>query len=172
MEKTGSNHDFIGYDYLECRTNTVYRSLYLDGYKNLGWITDENYNQSKAVMRLKRDRKIANKPELIRLQSHFEACMKDLAALEKVKSSSATMVAIIGGAVGTVFLAGAVFAVTAEPPIIWLTMLLGIPGLAGWILPAPIYRLLVKRDAKKVAPLIDAKYDEVYEICKKANNLL
>ncbi len=69
-------------------------------------------------------------------------------------------------------MAGSVFAVTAEPPIIWLCVLLAIPGFLGWILPYFIYRRGVKKRIEKVAPYIEAKYEEIDEICRKGYSLL
>ena len=69
-------------------------------------------------------------------------------------------------------MAGSVFAVTAEPPVIWLMILLALPGFAGWILPCFLYRKLVQKKSAEVNPLIEQKYDEIYTICEKGNNLI
>lgn len=173
MDKAnGGGMNYIGYEYRELNAQSDRVSLYLDAYLSFGWVPDENVPQTGSRIRLKRDRKIINKMELTRLQRHFEACMQDIRALERAKFNRATMVAIIVGVVGTAFLAGSVFAVTHTPPIIWLTILLGVPGLVGWTLPVLLYRALLRRDAAKMAPLIEAKYDEIYEICEKGNRLL
>ena len=47
-------------------------------------------------------------------------------------------------------MAGATFAVTAEPPIIWLCVLLAIPGIVGWILPYFIYQYFVKKQSHTI----------------------
>lgn len=49
---------------------------------------------------------------------------------------------------------------------------LAIPGFIGWILPYFIYKSVVKKQEEKAAPLIEAKMDEIYEICEKGNRLL
>ena len=164
--------NYIGYEYMELNAQSERISMYLDGYLSFGWVADENVTQTKNCIKLKRDRKIINKMELTRLQRHFEVCMDEIAALEKAKGSRATMCSIIVGVVGTAFLAGSVFAVTHEPPLILLTILLGVPGIIGWTLPIFIFKALVRRDAAKMAPLIEAKYDEIYEICEKGTKLL
>lgn len=113
-----------------------------------------------------------NKPELTRLQRHFEACMEEIVALEKSKDSFAKMLSLSAGIVGTAFMAGAVFAVTATPPIIWLCVLLGIPGFVGWTIPIFLYRTFARQQAKKLEPLLEAKQDEIYAICEKASKLV
>lgn len=78
---------------------------------------------------MKRNRHMANKTELIRWQQHFESCMKEICALETSKNAVPEVASLSCGLSGCVFMAGSVFAVTASPPIIWLTVLLGIPSL-------------------------------------------
>lgn len=167
---------YISYEYKELKVEDEQASFYLDCYENFGWQQDEKFPPKTAggttVIKLKRSRKIVNKVELTRLQRHFEADVQDIAALEKSKSSKAMSLALTIGVIGTAFMAGSVFAVTAEPPVIWLCVLLAIPAFAGWILPYFVYKKVLDDTAKKVTPYIDEKYDEIYEICEKGHSLL
>lgn len=121
---------------------------------------------------MKRNRKIVNKMELTRLQRNFEACIEEIDMLEKSKISSATVRALVIGMIGTAFMAGSVFAVTAQPPKILLCIVLAVPAFLGWILPYFIYRKTVKEQIARVNPYIEAKYEEIYEICEKGNKSL
>lgn len=169
-------NDFVGYEYREVTVPAGRVSQYLDGYANFGWQADGNQpgpgGQHQAVIRLKRNRKMVNKMELTRLQRHFEACAGEIEALERAKTSVPARWAWAVGFAGTVFLAGSTFAVTHEPPMILLCALLGVPGLAGWCLPYFLYRRLAARQAKKLQPVIEAKQEEIYEICEKGHSLL
>ncbi len=177
-----TKHNFVGYEYKEVITNPGKISFLMDAYKNFGWVVDENLSHNisgnipnphaNVVLRLKRDRKIMNKMELTRLQRNFEFCIKEIDKLEKSKTSEATMYALIVGIIGTAFMAGSVFAVTASPPMIALCIILAVPGFAGWILPCFIYKNVIKKRTEKVTPLIEEKQDEVYKICEKGNKLL
>ena len=174
--------NYVGYEYKEILADNSMVSLILDGYENFGWEVNENLpehstrvkvgNSQKTVIRLKRDRKIINKAELTRLQRNFEACVSEIQILEQRKTSAATAYAIILGIIGTAFIAGSVFAVTAQPPYYILCILLAIPGFLGWIFPYFLYRKVVWKQTEKIIPLIEAKYDEIYEICEKGNKLL
>ena len=176
------SHTFVGYEYKEVITNAEKVSFLIDGYENFGWVIDENisrnipgnttYPHANVVLQLKRDRKIMNKMELTRLQRNFEFCIKEIDHLERSKTSDATMYALVVGIIGTVFMAGSVFAVTATPPMIVLCILLVVPAFAGWILPYYIFKNVVRKRTVKVTSLIEEKQDEVYEICKKGNKLL
>lgn len=175
MEEKKRN-TFIGYEYKELTVSTDVASLYLDCYEAFGWEKDEHFPTGTGIhtvtLRLKRDRKIINKAELTRLQKNFEACMQEIAQLERSKTTAARSCAITVGVIGTAFMAGSVFAVTHEPPIIWLCILLAIPAFLGWILPYFLYRGKQEKQVQKVQPLIEEKQNEIYELCEKGHTLL
>lgn len=168
--------DFNRYEYKEVTVKGENRSLYLDCYENFGWFADENVpareKSNQWILNLKRDRKIVNKAELTRLQRHFEACIAEIAALEKLKTRRAALWAGGIGTAGTVCMAGSTFAVTATPPLVWLCGVLAVPGFAGWILPYFMFKRIAAKQKKKLEPLIEAKYEEIYGICQKGHSLL
>ena len=174
--------NYVGYEYKEIVADSSMVSLLLDGYENFGWEVNESmsdssaggkpYSSQRTVIRLRRDRKILNKAELTRLQRNFEACISEIQTLERRKTSAATVYAIILGVIGTAFMAGATFAVTAPTPYYILCILLAVPGFLGWIFPYFLYKKIAGKQTEKITPLIDAKYDEIYEICEKGNKLL
>ena len=174
--RESEKRDYIGYEYKEVTVRSEETSFYLDSYENFGWSEDEHLIAARGshltTLRLKRDRKIINKMELTRLQHHFEACANEIHALEKAKTSAASVWALITGLMGTAFMAGSTFAVVHEPPIIWLCILLAIPGFTGWILPYFIYNGIVRKKTQEIQPLIEAKREEIYEICEKGHSLL
>ncbi len=180
MRRMTDGKRFMAYDYKEVEAERKMIPFLRDGYENFGWETEERLEKnhhtpnqnSKAVLQMKRNRKIMNKPELLRLQSHFENCVQDVELLEKSKGNKATMAALIAGVLGTSFIAGSVFAVTAEQPLYPLTIILAIPGFIGWILPYFLYKRIREKQTDVVNPLIEKKYDEIYEICEKGNKLL
>lgn len=173
---------YVGYEYKEITAEDSMVSLLLDGYENFGWELNESLTKSgvggrpgsisKTVIRMKRDSKIVNKAELTRLQRNFEACVTEIQTLEKRKTSAATACALVLGIIGTAFMAGATFAVTAQPPYIALCIILGALGFLGWILPYFLYKRIQGKETERIMPLIEAKYDEIYEICEKGNKLL
>lgn len=167
---------FDSFDYLKVTVDESLYSQYVDGYANFGWKTDENVAPErmpgKVTLHMKRSRNILNKTELIRLQRHYESCMNEISTLEASKKSVPAIVSLSCGLIGCTFMAGSVFAVTAETPVIWLTVLLGIPGFALWAAAYFGYKIAQKKRTERVIPLIDAKYNEAYEVCEKAHQLL
>lgn len=184
MEESGAmKKEFVGYEYKEVIGDRSNVSFLLDGYENFGWEADGNISayyeenkdprkQNKVILRLKRNRKMINKMELTRLQRNFESCVREIEMLEKSKTSAATIYALVIAVIGTAFMAGATFAVTAQPPHMILCILLAIPGFIGWILPYFVYKRVLEKRTEKITPLIEEKYDEIYEICEKGNRLL
>lgn len=175
-EITKNSHDFVGYEYKEISAAGEKLSLYLDSYQSFGWELDNNIPQreehGQATVTLKRDRRIVNKAELTRLQQNFEACSADIKALEAAKTSSASVLAMVVGIIGTVFMALSVFSVTAEPPKILLCILFAVPAFVGWIAPLFLYRWQVRRKCAQLTPLIEEKYEEIYRLCERGHQLL
>lgn len=163
---------FTQYEYKEINAPQNQISFYLDSYECFGWKLDERAPQKNDTLSLRRDRKIFNKMELTRLQRHFEACMEEINNLESSKTTKAMIVSLTIGLIGTAFMAGSVFAVTANPPIIWLTVILAIPAFLGWALAPISYKKIVNERTKTINELIEQKYDEIYEICEKGNALI
>ena len=170
------NKDYIGYEYKEIQIERSKIAIYLDALENFGWLANAPERtireNGKVAIGLKRDRKIMNKVELTRLQQNFEDCMHQIERLEHSIINKATISAILIGMLGTMCMAGATFAITANEPIVWLCVLLGIPGFIGWALPYFCYKWMVEKKMPMVKPLIEDKYDEIYEICKKGNKLM
>ena len=138
-EKTERGH--VGYEYREITVPRELSSLCRDSYPCFGWEADPNHEAAAGGGRVprhspaagqretvtlcfRRNRSIRNKAELTRLQRNFDSCVAELQALERAKTASATIAALVAALTGTAFMAGATFAVVAEPPIIWLTILL------------------------------------------------
>lgn len=167
---------FMGYEYQELPSGGERTSLYLDCYPSFGWVLDERAQnpplRGRGKLVLKRERKLVNKVELTRLQRHFEACVHELDELERSRTSAATVCSVAVGLAGTAFLAGSTFAVTHQPPLVPLTVLLAIPGFLGWIAPCFLYRAMVRRRARLVDELVERKYDEICEVCEKGRSLL
>ncbi len=169
-------NNFIGYEYRAVSVQEEMVSVYNDGYANFGWQAEGEGKAStaggKVDLKFKRDRKIRNKAELTRLQRQFDACCDEIVSLERSKTSSASIAALTVGMIGCAFLAGSVFAVTATPSNVVLCAILGVPGLVGWALPYFLFQSLRLKKTAAVNPLIEKKYDEIYDVCERGSHLL
>lgn len=171
---------YIGYEYKEVTVPREQVSMYADCYENFGWEVEETaqppeniHPASRSVtLRMKRNRKIVNKMELTRLQRNFEACTHEIEVMEESKTRMPMIWALSVGIIGTAFMAGSTFAVVHTPPVIWLCILLAIPGFIGWILPYFLYWRMVEQKKEKYEPMIEEKLEEIYRICEKGHALL
>ena len=173
-QTTASSRSFIGYEYREITVDSDMESMYVDGYQNFGWLHEGSSSLhmglNNVTVKFKRDRKIRNKAELTRLQRQFDACVLEIQRMERNKASSAFALAFGVGIVGTAFIAGATFAYLAG--MIVLCIVLAVPGFTGWALPYFLFRSTYAKKNAKIAPLIDQKYDEIYELCERASALI
>lgn len=179
-----NKNEFILYEYMELHVLEEEYSCLLDSYKNFGWILDNNREEHipvtqvqvstmhKRYLYLKRNKAIINRMELTRLQQNFQDVFDEIKILKQKKTIKATCKAIYTGLVGTAFMALSVFAISATPPNIFLCILFAIPALIGWTLPLLVYPNELKKQAKKLDPIILKKEEELDLICKKGYNLL
>ena len=168
-----SEKNFVGYEYTNVTVKRSVANLYEDSYENFGYELESKSDIvgkiDSVLMRFKRDRKIRNKSELTRLQRNFDSCVNEVIELEKSKYIMASIVAYIIGIIGTAFMAGSVFFVTAD--MVVPCIILAVPAFIGWVLPYFLYKNIVKKKTAELTPLIDEKYDEIYDICEKAHSL-
>lgn len=173
-EAVSGRSNFVGFEYRNITIDRNMETMYADGYQNFGWVLDSTSKPqvglNSITLKFKRDRKIRNKAELTRLQRQFDACLNEIQGMEKSKAANASIVAFTIGIIGTAFLAGATFSFLGG--LIVLCIVLAIPGFIGWILPYFLYNSTYMKKTAQVSPLIDSKYDEIYEVCKRANELL
>ena len=143
VENEWNGREFTSFEYKEIQVPEDKASFYLDCYENFGWTVDDKFppqrTGEKIQTKMKRNRKIVNKVELTRLQRNFEASMDEIDSLEASKTNAATALSITTGVIGTGFMAGSVFAVTAEPPNYMAVRIDGDTGLS-W-LDSAIFRI-------------------------------
>lgn len=187
-ERRQESASYVGYEYREISVPRKYASLCLDSYPCFGWEEDPNQGRpgrrrSPAIpaapgpkemetLCFRRARSISGKAELTRLQRNFDSCIAELGALEQSKATQGMVASLTVGLLGTAFIAGSTFSAVSTPPMIWLTILLAIPGFLGWIVPYFLYRAIVRRKTAQIEPLMEQKYDEINNICQKGCRLL
>lgn len=169
-----NENNFVIFEYRDITVKRDMEALYADSYPNFGWILEGITNSIKGplyvTLKFKRDRKIRNKAELTRLQRQFESYAKEIERLEMSKVVGASTVAYVIGVFGTTFMAGSVFSYLAG--MLPLSIILAVPGFIGWIIPYLCYEKIKSKKTDEVSPIIEQKYDAIYETCEKANRLL
>lgn len=166
--------NYVRYEYQEQTVNGHMLALYSDSYPSFGWEIEGKSRPLAGVNRytlmLKRNRHMANRTELTRLQRQLDSYVKDIENMENAKVLVAASIAYSVGLVGTAFMAGAVFAyIGGFRP---LCILLAIPGSICWIVSYLCYMAVGKRKAVQTQPFIEQKYEDICGICERAHALL
>lgn len=163
--------NFVAYEYLNQTVSAAMQNTYVDGYANFGWQLQERKAGTRGVaLVFKRDRAIAHKTELNRLQKTFDQQMARVTRLERTKRTGAQVVGLSVGIIGAAFMAGSVFA--WEAALVVLSIILAVPGFLAWGTAYLAFRWWQGHQAQKVDPLIDDQYDAIAETSKAAFALL
>lgn len=185
--KNNETKDFIAYEYLSLNVKSEREPLYVDCYETLGWTLVNNtalidkddyyintisYKDSDMInIKLKRDRRIKNKIQLQSLQRKLESALKELERLEKQPWSIATIKSMVVAIIGAVFMAISVIAITAKSPIYALSIITGVIGIVGWVLPYFVYLKEKVKCEKENVSLIEEQYNIIYDTCEQAQKL-
>mgnify|MGYP001260805839 CR=1 FL=1 len=160
---------FVEYDYVKVPLKAGLESFERDGYRAFGWEESEK-DRSFGNLSLKRRRDVPRKNELVRLQRQYEGSLNDIENMEKSKKQASTVAALTTGILGAAFMALSVFSMLGSHVV--LMIIFGVIGLLLWGFSYPAYRTAGKKKTEKVTPLIDKKYDEAFDICKKAGEII
>lgn len=180
---SASQQAFVGYEYLTVEAPAELEPLYRDVYNAFGWTLDEearrsevipvtprNHPGAKVAFKAKRDRRIRNRQLLNELQRRANRHLGSIGQLERSKRNHATWTALTLGIVGSVFLAGSIFALNAS--LVVLTVILGAVGLLLWLGGFIGYNRAKSRRTAKVDPLIDQEHEALYSTLAEADRLL
>ncbi|MFT4110896.1 hypothetical protein [Propionicimonas sp.] len=171
--------DYVAYEYLTVQAGRDLEALYKDTYRGFGWIVETSTagvlsggtpNPNQVTIKLKRDRRIRNRPLVNELQRKAENALEAIRDLESSRTSAAVATALGFGVIGSGLLAGSVFAIQAD---LWLLSIpLGMVGLLGWLAGYLAHGKVRTRKTAQTAPLIDQQYEIVYDACDQAARLL
>lgn len=168
--------DFVTYEYKTIVTDCKEQSRVSDMYEAFGWeITSESTSLKKTTLSMKRNRNIAHKAELNRLERQADKILGNLNALERSKTTSAKVFSWIFGIVATLVFGGAMCIVMLNEnslPAMICGILTGILGIALGALNYPIYTKLTERAVKNVLPAIDDCEEKLANVMEEGNYLL
>lgn len=170
----------VTYEYKTVAAPGEREALYRDTYRSFGWIVEPGSasptgpvaapNGGERTLKMKRDRRIAQREQVTELQRRCEAALRDIDKLERSKSSKARIAAFTLGVVGCAFMALSVFSYLAGN-LVAMTVF-AVPGVLCWAAPYFVHRELLASSERSLAPRIDAQYDIVYGTSEQAATLL
>lgn len=150
-------------------------TLTVDCYESLGWeLTSSKANamQRSSTLGFKRSRRVGSKAQLIKLQRHVDDLVARITELEASKSGRARTAALVLGIPSCLVMGAGMSMTMAFTGLMAPGIVLGVAGIAGCIAAWPLYRSAFARESIKVAPQIEAAYDELATVCEEGQTLL
>ena len=197
MEK---NNDFVAFEYKNITVKRDSVTIYTDCLSNFGWTLVDERDQGPGpavknmspvtppvtvavsvpvartedtdlvALKFKRDRQIASKLELNRLERKCEDALSAISGMERKDNAFTMGIALGSGIVGTAILALAVHSFMSANTIIGV--FLAVLGVAGWGIGFFANLKMGKKRASKTEPMIQAQLDVAYSACEQAHALL
>ena len=168
--------DAYSYDYVTVETAEKFAVEYVDCYEAFGWqfVKREFAPSMKTALTFKRDRKIANKLELNRLQAKLDEALKQVNGYEQNKTTTAIGTAIGVGTVGALTLGGGMSLCILNTAIgaIIGGVALGVVGLAICGIGYLAYTKIRAKKSAAMSVLIDKQREEIGGLCEQAYKLL
>lgn len=167
----------VTYDYKTIKVKREIETLVCDTYENLGWKLSNTSSVEGSIfyvnLSFKRDRKIAGKVELLKLQEKADAIISNIENLQSKRKNAGMCESLSVGVLGTFVFGGGMS----------MTMLLQgagymIGGIALGIVGAvvagfayPIFKRINKKKSVAIAPIIEGEYDKLADICEEAQKV-
>ena len=167
----------IIYDYKTIKVKRSIETLVCDTYENLGW---ELTNTSSAEgslfyinLSFKRNRKIENKVELLKLQEKADNIIATIENLQNKKKNSGFTPALTTGIVGTLIFGGGMSMCMLLKGIGYMIggIGLGLVGVGICALAYPLFKNINKKKNIQIQPLIESEFDKLADICEQAVKL-
>lgn len=172
------NKNAISYDYKTVRVKRELETMLTDAYQNLGWeVTNVSMAEgtlSHVNVSFKRDRKIKNKIELLKMQDKIDGTLLNIEKLQQKKKNAGVPEGITVGVIGALTFGGGMSMVTTLTGIGFLIggIALGVAGvgigLLGWL----VHNKIKAKKLKEIDPIIEIEFDKLAEYCEKANALM
>lgn len=167
----------VSYDYKTLKVKREIEALVCDTYENLGWeLTNTSSSEGSLFyinLSFKRDRKVSNKVELLKLQERADSVIASIENLQRKKKSSGTGASIATGVVGTLVFGGGMSACMLLKGVGYMLggIALGIVGAGICALAYPLFKKINKKQSSNIQPILESEYDKLADICEQASKL-
>lgn len=169
-----STDEVVVYEHTGLRVPRHLETVYRDTAPQFGWDIDAVETgagiSGHSTLRLKRDRRLRNRPMTLELERANRSALTAIDALERSRTSIPRTIAITIGIIGSAFLAGSIFLL--EGDFLVASIALGTIGLLGWLAGWFSFNKSKSARAPKVDAAIDRQYDIVYDTAQRAAALL
>jgi len=170
--------EVITYDYKTVRVRRDMETMTTDAYENLGWEFVGSNVSGGAIFHInisfKRDRKIANKQELLKAQDKVDKVLLNVEYLKNKKKTAGLSSGITTGIIGTLALGGGMAMViegTGTTAILIGGIALGVVGLGICALAWLIGKKVKNRKIAKIDPMLEDEYNKLADYCEEVKKI-
>jgi len=170
--------EIISYDYKTIRVRRQLEAIITDSYEALGWeMTGSSVSQGGIYhvnLSFKRDRKIANKTDFLKMQEKVDLIIINIEVLMSKKKLAGMTAGIATGTAGALTLgSGMAMVMELGGTIGWTIggIAVGVVGIGicflGWLLGTKVKR----SKGNKIDPLIEQEYNKLADICDEVKKV-
>ena len=173
MEK----ENVFSYDYKTVKTKREMETMLIDAYEVLGWeVTNTSMSEGSLFhvnVSFKRNRKIENKKELLKLQDKIDNLLANIEKLQKSKKSAGTVEAVSIGTLGALTFGGGLSMTMTLSGVGFMIggIALGAVGAGICALAYFINKAIKKRSIAKITPILESELDKLADLCENASEL-
>lgn len=167
----------VTYDYKTIKVKRSIETLVCDTYENLGWELTNTSSVEGSIfyinLSFKRDRKIQNKVELLKLQDKADNVVANIENLQNKKKNAGFVGALSTGIIGTLIFGGGMSMSMLLSGVGYLIggIALGLVGAGICALAYPLFKKVNKKKNVEIQPILESEYDKLSDICDQAAKL-
>lgn len=165
------------YDYKTIKVKRSIETLVCDTYENLGWELTNTSSVEGSLFHInlsfKRDRKIGNKVELLKLQERADNVIASIELLQNKKKNAGFVPALTTGIVGTLTFGGGMSITMLVEGVGYMIggIALGVVGAGICALAYPLFKRINRKKGDNIQPILESEYDKLADICEEAGKL-
>lgn len=167
----------ISYDYKTIKVKREIETLVCDTYENLGWELTSTSSVEGSLfyinLSFKRDRKVNNKIELLKLQDKADNILANIEILQRKKKNAGFVGALSTGIVGALTFGGGMSMCMLLSGAGYMIggIALGLVGAGICALAYPLFKKINRKTSSKVQPMLENEFDKLADICEQAGKL-
>ena len=165
------------YDYKTIKVKRNIETLVCDTYENLGWELTNTSSVEGSIfyvnLSFKRNRKIENKVELLKLQEKADSVISNIESLQNQKKNAGMVGALSTGIVGALIFGGGMSMSMLLKGVGFMIggIALGLVGAGVCALAYPLFKKVNKKKNTALQPILESEFDKLGDICEQAVKL-
>ena len=167
----------ITFDYKTVKVKRSIETLVCDTYESLGWeLTNTSSVEGSLFcvnLSFKRNRKIENKVELLKLQEKADSTVATIDNLQNKKKNAGMVGALSVGILGALTFGGGMSMSMLLQGVGFMIggIALGLVGAGVCALAYPLFKKINKKKNQEIEPLLQSEFDKLADICEQAVKL-